>query len=408
MIHRAMKKDFEEFSRDLHPKTESVLVLQGGGSLGAYECGVYKCLYKNQIKFDVLAGSSIGAVNASIICAAQNAGKDVPKLLEDFWLSLAEDISPPNHLFLSAPFISSDKIMAIWSSMYSSFFGNPKAFLPKWFMPDSPDYFLPHKWTYLYDVTPLKRTLKQYIDFDQLKKINTASDLRKNNSKSSGQYKNCRLIITSTDIQKGEPVIFDTAHKDIDADDVMACVGYPFYGIRWSEKNGRHLWDGSLLTNTPMLEVIRRSPQADKKFYIVDVFPRQQKELPSNMLEVWHRARDIIFMDKTDKNIEMLKVNERYIDLLIKMYEIIKSETATFDADMLDRIKEIGPEYNVLVKRIGRSIKEVIRVGRRETLHYLLEDADFSIYRVKKLIAQGEKDAEHVLAKKYKDDVSAA
>ena len=408
MIYRTMKRDFQQFSYDLHPKTESVLVLQGGGSLGAYECGVYKCLYKNQIKFDVLAGSSIGAVNASIICAAQNAGKDVPRLLEDFWLSLAEDISPPNPFFLSAPFISSDKIMAIWSSMYSSFFGNPKAFLPKWFMPDSPDYFLPHKWTYLYDVTPLKRTLKQYIDFDQLKKISTSSHFRKNNSKTSGQHKNSRLIITSTDIQKGEPVIFDSAHMDIDADDVMACIGYPFYGIRWSEKNGRHLWDGSLLTNTPMLEVIRRSPQADKKFYIVDVFPRQQKELPSNMIEVWHRARDIIFMDKTDKNIEMLKVNERYIDLLIKMYEIIKSEKAAFDTDILARIKEIEPEYNVLVKRIGRSIKDVIRVGRRETLHYLLEDADFSRYRVKKLIAQGEKDAEHVLAMKYEDDISAA
>ena len=165
-----MRKDFELFPQDLHPKTETVLVLQGGGSLGAYECGVYKCLYKNGIKFDVLAGSSIGAVNASIICSAQNAGNDVPTALENFWLSLAEDISPPNPLFLSAPFISSDKIMAIWSSMYSSFFGNPKAFLPKWFMLDSPDYFLPYKWTYLYDVTPLKKTLKQYIDFDKLKK----------------------------------------------------------------------------------------------------------------------------------------------------------------------------------------------------------------------------------------------
>ena len=153
-----MKKDVDQLSEDLHPKTESVLVLQGGGSLGAYECGVYKCLYKKQIKFDVLAGSSIGAVNASIICAAQNADKEVPRLLEDFWLSLAEDISQPDPFFLSAPLISSDKIMAIWSSMYSSFFGNPKAFLPKWFMPDSPDYFFPHKWTYLYDVTPLKRT----------------------------------------------------------------------------------------------------------------------------------------------------------------------------------------------------------------------------------------------------------
>jgi predicted acylesterase/phospholipase RssA len=307
MIHRAMKKDFERYSEDLHRKTESVIVLQGGGSLGAYECGVYRCLYKNQIKFDVLAGSSIGAVNASIICAAQNAGKDIPKLLEDFWLSLAEDISPPNPFFVSAPFISSDK----------------------------------------------------------------------------------------------------TAHMDVDADDVMACVGYPFYGIRWSEKNGRHLWDGSLLTNTPMLEVIRRSPQADKKFYIVDVFPRQQKELPSNMIEVWHRARDIVFMDKTDKNIEMLKVNGIYIDLLIKMYEIIKSKNAAFNEDILAKIKEIEPEYDVLVKRIGRSIKDVVRVGRRETLHYLLEDADFSIYRVKKLIAQGEKDAEQTLSRKYDANISA-
>ena len=400
-----MNEDWKESAEDLHLKTETVLVLQGGGSLGAYECGVYKCLYKNGIKFDVLAGSSIGAINASIIYSAQNAGKDVPLLLEDFWLSLAENISPPNPFVFSFPFISSDKMMAVWSSMYSSFFGNSKAFLPKWFMPDSPDYFLPYKWTYLYDVTPLKKTLKQYIDFDKLKKINAKSNSKNNNNTSDSCHS--RLIITSTDIQKGEPVIFDTAHMDIDVDDVMACVGYPFYGIRWSEKNGRHLWDGSLLTNTPMLEVIRRSPQADKKFYIVDVFPRQQKELPSNMVEVWHRARDIIFMDKTDNNIEMLKVNERYIDLLRKMYQIINAENAMPDDVFKTRLKEIEPEYNVLVKRIGRSIKDVVRIGRRETLHYLLEDADFSVYRIKKLIAEGEKDAEHVLARKKENDICA-
>jgi NTE family protein len=156
-----------------------------------------------------------------------------------------------------------------------------------------------------------------------------------------------------------------------------------------------------------MLEVIRRSPQANKKFYIVDVFPRQQKELPSNMVEVWHRARDIIFMDKTDKNIEMLKVNERYIDLLRKMYQIINTENGMLDDTFKARLKEIEPEYNVLVKRIGRSIKDVVRIGRRETLHYLLEDADFSLYRIKKLIAEGEKDAEYILARKKEYDICA-
>ncbi len=403
MISNSMKKDSEQPIEDLDLKTETVLVLQGGGSLGAYECGVYKCLHKYGIKFDVLAGSSIGAINASIICSAQNAGKDVPTLLEDFWLSLAENISPPNPLLLSSPYISPDKMMAIWSSMYSIFYGNPKAFLPKWFMPESPDYFLPFKWTYLYDVTPLKKTLRQYVDFDKLKKMNLEANPKKSNT--SNHY-DCRLIITSTDIQKGEPVIFDSARMNVEVDDLVACVGYPFYGIRWSEKNGRHLWDGSLLTNTPMMEVIKRSQQADKNFYIVDVFPRQQKELPSNMVEVWHRARDIIFMDKTDKNIEMLKVNERYIDLLRKMYKVMNAGSNPSDANIKSRL-EIEPEYNALVKRIGRSVKDLVRIGRRETLHYLLEDADFSIYRVKKLIAEGEKDAEHILARKRENDTNA-
>ena len=54
------------------------LILQGGGSLGAYEVGVIEALTERLIQedkekaedrplFDIIAGSSIGAVNASII-----------------------------------------------------------------------------------------------------------------------------------------------------------------------------------------------------------------------------------------------------------------------------------------------------------------------------------------------------
>jgi NTE family protein len=92
-----------------------------------------------------------------------------------------------------------------------------------------------------------------------------------------------RLIVSAADIQKGEPVIFDSYKTHIDTDSIVACAGYPFYGIQWSTKDGRYLWDGSLLTNTPMLEAINASPGYNKKFYIVDVFPREQKELPTNM-----------------------------------------------------------------------------------------------------------------------------
>ena len=67
---------------------ENVLVLQGGGSLGAFACGVYKILYKKNIKFDIVGGTSIGGINGAIIAGSKN---DNPvKDLEDFWMELAE------------------------------------------------------------------------------------------------------------------------------------------------------------------------------------------------------------------------------------------------------------------------------------------------------------------------------
>ena len=56
---------------------QRALVLQGGGSLGAYEAGVFNALYywirkendssrENDNIFDVIAGTSIGAINCCI------------------------------------------------------------------------------------------------------------------------------------------------------------------------------------------------------------------------------------------------------------------------------------------------------------------------------------------------------
>jgi NTE family protein len=42
-----------------------VLVLQGGGALGAYQVGVYQALHEAGIEPDWVIGTSIGAINAS-------------------------------------------------------------------------------------------------------------------------------------------------------------------------------------------------------------------------------------------------------------------------------------------------------------------------------------------------------
>ena len=52
-------------------KIENVLVLQGGGSLGAFACGVFNALVKNNIKIDIVAGTSIGAINGAIMAGSK-------------------------------------------------------------------------------------------------------------------------------------------------------------------------------------------------------------------------------------------------------------------------------------------------------------------------------------------------
>src|SRR5258708_6887420 len=60
-----------------------VLVLQGGGALGAYQAGVYQALAEAGIEPDWVIGTSIGAINASLI--AGNPPEKRLQRLEEFW-----------------------------------------------------------------------------------------------------------------------------------------------------------------------------------------------------------------------------------------------------------------------------------------------------------------------------------
>ena len=52
------------FDTDKKSRPQRVLVLQGGGALGAYEAGAFKGDKENPL-FDIVAGTSIGAINAT-------------------------------------------------------------------------------------------------------------------------------------------------------------------------------------------------------------------------------------------------------------------------------------------------------------------------------------------------------
>jgi len=67
---------------------------------------------------------------------------------------------------------------------------------------------------------------------------------------------------------------------------ILLLVLVSFYCISWTEKDGKYLWDGSRLSITPLREVINASPRYHKIVYIVNLFPKYQKELPKNIFDI--------------------------------------------------------------------------------------------------------------------------
>src|SRR5271170_7830130 len=65
-----------------------VLVLQGGGALGAYQAGVFQALSEAGVEPDWIAGISIGAFNSAII--AGNPPETRVEKLRQFWESVTE------------------------------------------------------------------------------------------------------------------------------------------------------------------------------------------------------------------------------------------------------------------------------------------------------------------------------
>ncbi|HJS69016.1 MAG TPA: patatin-like phospholipase family protein [Nitrososphaera sp.] len=376
---------------------ENVLVLQGGGSLGAFGCGVFKAFADRNIKVDIIAGTSIGGVNAAIIAGSKNERSEVA--LEQFWLELAEnsvELEPPWQTpvgdgfgsYYSQYYKQANTSLKHALSFYSSAaYGNGVMFLPRW-MPSyaatDPQYFRPDRWTYIYDHSPLASTLEKYVDYAKLK---------------PGGSPNARLIITAVNVLTSEPLTFDSTRHEITIKHLLGTSGYPLYGFPWVEvEKGVYAWDGSLLSNTPLREAIDAAPTVDKRVFIVENYPKKIERLPQNLPEVFHRARDIMFSDKTAHNIKMSKTITRYLQFIEELYEIVEANLEVCNIDK-QTLESINRKYQKMIKEHGAEIRKIAYITREEQFPYLYENTDFSPAGIKNLIREGESKTKQVLQK---------
>jgi len=316
--------------------TKNVLVLQGGGALGAFECGVVKALEERGIFPDIVAGVSIGAFNAAVIAGNP---KNPSAALEDFW----------HELEVVTPGIPDETLRRLLSSWTSLTFGSPKFFHPKWFTPPWGFNQLPLNWTSFYDPSPVRKLLAKYTDFSRLR----TSPIR--------------LIVSAVNVETAQLEIFDSYVDDLAPDHILASGSLP-PGFPWTTIDGKHYWDAGIVSNSPLEDVIERCGPAGKRIFIVDLFP-DKKELPANIIEVMSRRDEIVYSERIRNDV-------RTRNLLHDFRRLVEEILVEVPPERLVQIKQ-RPRYIQLMGDIApTSITRVVReMAENEPLS---KDYDFS------------------------------
>jgi len=264
--------------------TKTAIALQGGGALGAYAFGALKRIYESEPNFrpSAISGVSIGAFTAAIV--ASHPDNPIPKL-QAFW----DELTVLHSAFLPP---SAEKFLA--------YFGNSAFYWPRL------DYFRLPFWTNIYDLSPIKRTLQRYIDFERI---------------AGGDVK---LIVTATNIVSGEIEEFSNDDANpITMDHLIASGSLPpSYPAR---EIGEHsYWDGGLFDNTPLsalLGHIDAAEAATTRAIVINLFPKEG-EVPKNMLEVFDRMTELQFANKTRKDVALAqKINK-----LVAIIEVLPGD----------------------------------------------------------------------------------
>ena len=473
------------------------LVLQGGGPLGAYEAGVFTVLHdwfskqkSDKNFFDVIAGTSIGAINAAIIVSyvkerrkkgfgLSESWKGSANKLENFWEYVSSD--PQISYMWSYHWIdwderhrtdcdvaSKEAARRYYGTKELLWSGAERVFSAPNIVHDE-KFFDQSNIGHLYSNKPLMDTIQGKEGADGFAKFPIAKSVDDDEP---------RLLLISVDVEEGATVAFDSyADKDgsrvseygeygtrfgrgtkeeyehairydegIMPEHVMASASVPlFYDFQRVPKkydyarakrgleqdstsdNSRPFWDGALLSNTPLRELIsehtlfwkekkkivlenpldaiwegkkegKKVPDLD--IYIVNVWPTKEKGIPRDQDLTKDRMYDIMGCDKTEYDLKVATLVTDYIDLTLELIRLARDKRIPKDdvTKILEKLAKskfrTGKQrrYKDLLK--GKfDVNEVLRIERRDDSDSISNKwADWSSMTIFKLVDEGKKD----------------
>jgi NTE family protein len=366
--------------------TKTILIFQGGGALGAYECGVYKALEERGFAdtLAVVAGTSIGAINASLVAKHFHEPRHGAAFLEQFW---TETLARESWPFFAPPFFPCTDPWPRWNAFWTSLLlGHPHLFTPSpgwpipWIWRPAPSWFLE---THFYESEPMERVLSQPEVF--------------------GSYdpgkRDPRLIVTAVDVLQGQAVAFDSGKERLRAAHVVASGSFPptYPPKKVEGVYAGSYWDGALLSNTPLpevLDVVRGSTgQTRYRVFVVDVHPQKAERMPATNGEVGHRIHELTFAGETKYDVTAAEWVNEYIDLVLLLQRHEKELPASVKGEIDRMVAEKRLNHYREILQHKRVHVDITVIHREAYPCWEMEQIsgghDFSPTRIAELIEQG-------------------
>ncbi len=341
---------------------QNILVLQGGGALGAYQAGVYEGMTEQGIAPDWVTGVSIGAVNGALI--AGNPAERRLERLREFWDRVSSGIP----LTGFAQFDPVRTGMNRFSALAAATFGVPGFFSPRvpppLFAPDGTAGALS-----IYDTAPLRETLEELVDFDLL-----------------NHRRRVRLSVGAVHVSTGNSVYFDNLNRRLGAEHIIASGSLP-PGFPAVTIDGEPYWDGGIVSNSPLWHVLDAAPELSALIMQVDLFSARGQP-PENLDQVLERAKDIQYSSKTRFNTKRGQELENMRQALIRLLGKLPPELHG------------DPDYKLLDRLTGRKRQISIAhlINRRFTHSTNSKDYEFSRATVRELWQTGLEDMRRTCA----------
>ena len=308
-----------DLKQELASLGQTVLVFQGGGALGAYQIGVYQALSEAGIEPDWVIGTSIGAINASLI--AGNAPGDRLDKLREFWsrVELGQLFEGPMASLL-APMRT---MSAIMSGIPSFFTPNPFAFMGQ-------KVPLGAENAGYYSVDPLRDNLTELVDFDL---VNSGAT---------------RLTVGAANVRTSEMCYFDSRDTPLDVRHVLASGALPpaFPAVRI---DGELYWDGGIVSNTPVEAVFDDDPRSNAVVFAVHLWNPHGEE-PQSIWEVANRQKDIQYSSRAHSHIKRQRQLHRLRHVIQQLSLLVPDGAAT--QENLALLRGYGCETKMHVVRL--------------------------------------------------------